>query len=72
MILKELALSLDKIFNRNLALSWYKTGLQIGNLESDINKILITLDITGDVVDEAGNLNSDLILAHHPLIFNSL
>jgi len=72
MILKELALSLDKIFNRNLALSWDKTGLQIGNLESDINKILITLDITGDVVDEAVNLNSDLILAHHPLIFNSL
>jgi dinuclear metal center YbgI/SA1388 family protein len=72
MILKELALSLDKIFNRNLALSWDKAGLQIGNLESDINKILITLDITGDVVDEAVNLNSDLILAHHPLIFNSL
>ena len=72
MILKELALFLDKIFNRNLALSWDKTGLQIGNLESDINKILITLDITGDVVDEAVNLNSDLILAHHPLIFNSL
>lgn len=72
MILKEFALYLDKIFNRNLALSWDKAGLQIGNLESDINKILITLDITGDVVDEAVNLNSDLILAHHPLIFNSL
>jgi dinuclear metal center YbgI/SA1388 family protein len=72
MILKELALSLDKIFNRNLALSWDKAGLQIGNLESDINKILITLDITGDVVDEAVNFNSDLILAHHPVIFNSL
>lgn len=72
MILKELALSLDKIFNRSLALSWDKAGLQIGNLESDINKILITLDITGEVVDEAVNLNSDLILAHHPLIFNSL
>lgn len=72
MILKELALSLDKIFNRSLALSWDKVGLQIGNLESDINKILITLDITGEVVDEAVNLNSDLILAHHPLIFNSL
>ena len=72
MILKELALSLDKIFNRSLALSWDKVGLQIGNLESDINKILITLDITGEVVDEAVNLNSNLILAHHPLIFNSL
>ena len=72
MILKELALSLDKIFNRSLALSWDKAGLQIGNLESDINKILITLDITGEVVDEAVNLNSNLILAHHPLIFNSL
>jgi dinuclear metal center YbgI/SA1388 family protein len=72
MILKELVLCLDKIFNRSLALDWDKTGLQIGNLESDIKKILVTLDITSDVADEAINTNSNLILTHHPLIFNSL
>lgn len=72
MILNELTLSLDKIFNKNLALSWDKVGLQIGNLEKDIRKILVTLNVTGDVADEAINLDSDLIITHHPLIFNSL
>jgi len=72
MILKDLALCLDKIFNRHVALIWDKTGLQIGNLEKDIKKILVTLDITSDVADEAVSTNSGLILTHHPLIFNSL
>jgi dinuclear metal center YbgI/SA1388 family protein len=72
MILKDLALCLDRIFNRYVALDWDKTGLQIGDPEKDIKKILVTLNITGDEVDEAISTNSDLILSHHPLIFNPL
>jgi len=72
MILKQLVLHLDRIFNKNLALSWDKVGLQIGNLGSDIKKILITLDVTSDAVREAVSKNCGLILAHHPLIFDSL
>ncbi len=72
MILEELALCLDKIFNKNLALSWDKAGLQIGNLDSNIRKILVALDLTSGAANEAINLNSDLIVAHHPLIFNSM
>ncbi|HJX01694.1 MAG TPA: Nif3-like dinuclear metal center hexameric protein, partial [Candidatus Humimicrobiaceae bacterium] len=72
MILKDLALCLDRIFNRRIALDWDKTGLQIGDQEKDIKKILVTLDITADEADEAVRTNSDLILSHHPLIFNPL
>ena len=72
MILRELALCLDKIFNKNLALSWDKVGLQVGDLGSDVKRILVTLNVTSDVVDEATSLNSDLILTHHPLIFNPI
>ncbi len=72
MILKDLALCLDRIFNRHIALDWDKTGLEIGDAQKDIKKILVTLDITGDEADEAVTTNSDLILCHHPLIFNPL
>jgi len=72
MILKDLALCLDRIFNRHIALDWDKTGLQIGDGQKDIKKILVTLDITGDEADEAVTTNSDLIISHHPLIFNPL
>ncbi len=72
MILKDLASCLDRIFNRHIALDWDKTGLEIGDPEKDIKKILVTLDITGDEADEAVRTKSDLILTHHPLIFNPL
>jgi GTP cyclohydrolase I len=72
MILKELELYLDRVFKKNLALSWDKAGLQIGNLRNDIKKILVTLNVVDDVVNEAAALKSDLILSHHPLIFDPL
>ncbi len=72
MILKELVSYLDRIFNRDLALSWDKAGLQVGDLDSDIKKILITLNVLNDVVEEAVNMKTDLILTHHPLIFTPL
>lgn len=72
MKLKELAVHLDKIFNRSLALEWDRAGLQIGNLDKDIKKILVALDLTSGTVDEAINSGSELIITHHPLIFNSI
>ena len=72
MILKNLALNLDKIFHKNLAYTWDKVGLQIGRSETEIKKILITLDIDDDVIGEAVNTGSNLIISHHPLIFKPL
>jgi dinuclear metal center YbgI/SA1388 family protein len=45
-------------------------GILIGNETDNINKILISLDITGDVIKEASENNIELILSHHPVIFN--
>jgi len=72
MILGELSSCLDKVFCKNLAMSWDKVGLQIGNLESDIKKILVTLNVTDVVAGEAASLETGLIVAHHPLMFNSI
>ncbi len=72
MILKDLTLYLDKIFHKNLAYKWDKVGLQIGRAEAEIKKILITLDIDDDVIEEAVNAGSNLIISHHPLIFEPI
>jgi dinuclear metal center YbgI/SA1388 family protein len=72
MILKELVFHLDRIFNKELALSSDRVGLQIGNLDSDIKKILVALDVTRDVAEEAADKKAGLILSHHPLIFTPL
>jgi len=72
MILGELSSCLDKVFCKNLAMSWDKAGLQIGNLESEVRRILVTLNVTDAVADEAASLGAGLIVAHHPLMFNSI
>lgn len=72
MILKTLVEKLDSIFQKKLAFEWDNVGLQVGNLDKDIKKILITLNLDHSVVNEAVNSRVDLILAHHPLIFNPI
>lgn len=72
MILKKLASSLDEIFHKSLAADWDRVGLQIGNEKRDINKILVTLDLDDEAIEEAVSNNADLVISHHPIIFDPL
>jgi dinuclear metal center YbgI/SA1388 family protein len=47
-------------------------GLQLGNAQDDFKQAIITLDITEEILDEAINRGSNLIISHHPLIFHCL
>jgi dinuclear metal center YbgI/SA1388 family protein len=49
-----------------------KIGLQLGTLQKDVYKVLIALDVTDEVVDEAIHEQVDLIIAHHAIIFRPL
>ena len=52
--------------------SYDNCGLLYGDVEHEITQALITLEITEAVVDEAIATGSNLIIAHHPLIFKGL
>lgn len=52
--------------------SYDNSGLIYGNAVDQIKGLLISLDVTEEVMDEAENLGCNVILAHHPLIFGSL
>lgn len=47
-------------------------GLAIGTLNKAVSKVLVTLDVTHEVVDEAITQGCELIIAHHPPIFMKL
>lgn len=47
-------------------------GLQIGSLDRELHKVLVTLDIREQTVKEAIENRVDLILAKHPIIFRPL
>jgi dinuclear metal center YbgI/SA1388 family protein len=47
-------------------------GLMVGQRETAVTGVLICLDVTEPVIDEAIQLGYNLIVSHHPLIFNGL
>ncbi|WP_433743191.1 Nif3-like dinuclear metal center hexameric protein [Falsibacillus pallidus] len=47
-------------------------GLQVGQLNKPVKKVLVALDVLEEVVDEAIEMRADLIIAHHPPIFRPL
>lgn len=47
-------------------------GILVGNKEQETTKVLVALDITKDVVEEAKSMGAELIISHHPVIFNPL
>ena len=52
--------------------SYDNSGLIIGNNQNKVNSVLICLDCTEKVVDEAINKNINFIISHHPIIFKGL
>lgn len=47
-------------------------GLLVGRADAAVDKVLVTLDITHEVIREAVDLGAQLIVAHHPVIFHPL
>jgi dinuclear metal center YbgI/SA1388 family protein len=72
MILSEIIKFLDIILRKELAFETDNSGFLIGRPDKDIKKILIALDATDEVADEAVELQAGLLLVHHPLIYDSL
>ena len=56
----------------DLAYEWDNCGLQVGTLNNKVEKVLVTLDITKNVVKEAIKNKVNFILSHHPLMFKPM
>lgn len=58
--------------NPSLAYEGDPIGLHVGTLNKIISRVLVTLDVTPEVIQEAIDTESELIIAHHPPIFRKL
>ena len=72
MKVKDVTNYLETIAPLQLQEEYDNAGLIIGNGDDQIKGVLICLDITDEVLNEAVNTNCNLIIAHHPLIFTGL
>lgn len=55
-----------------MAEDWDNVGLMLGRRCKAVKKLLLALDITGEVVQQAIAQKADMIITHHPLIFRGL
>lgn len=66
----EIIQQFEKFCSPKLAESWDHVGLQIGNPDKPVHRLMTTLDVRPEVVDEAINNQVDFIFAHHPVMFH--
>ncbi|MBQ3107738.1 MAG: Nif3-like dinuclear metal center hexameric protein [Firmicutes bacterium] len=69
---KEFIQLLNNIAPKEMAEDWDNSGMQINMGAPEVRKVLVALEITGDVIEEATELGVDMIVTHHPLLFNPL
>ena len=64
--------ALNELAPESYAEPFDNVGLLVGNKNDTISKILIALDATEAVIDEAIEKKFDFVIAFHPIIFNGL
>jgi dinuclear metal center YbgI/SA1388 family protein len=62
----------EKFSPLSLQEEYDNAGLLVGNPGDEVSGILVALDITRQVLDEAIEKNCNLIISHHPLIFKGI
>ena len=51
---------------------WDNPGLAVGSESQSISTVLLSVDVTQSVINEAMSLGAELVLSHHPLILRGL
>lgn len=54
------------------AMDWDNVGLLVGDSTKEVSKVIIALDATSQVIDEAILQKADIIITHHPILFKSI
>jgi len=62
--------TMEGLFPPALAEEWDNTGLLVGDVNQNVERILVSLDVDEEVIDEAVHQNVHMIISHHPLIFH--
>ena len=72
MKIKEVVISLEAVAPLSLQEGYDNAGLITGDENADCTSILVSLDATPAVVDEAVKKGCNLIVSHHPIVFSGL
>lgn len=72
MTLSNLLASFEKLWPKESAEDWDRPGLMVGNPSQEINKVLLAVDVTSEVIDQAIQTGCQLLLTHHPMLLRGV
>jgi dinuclear metal center YbgI/SA1388 family protein len=72
MLLADYIAKLEQLWPSVEAEDWDVVGLVSGDLAQNINRVLLTVDVTHEVIEQAKSESVDLIIAHHPLLLKGI
>jgi dinuclear metal center protein, YbgI/SA1388 family len=72
MRVKDIASAIEDFAPLAIQEDWDNSGLCIGSPEQEVHGVLLGFDCTPDLIDEAVSCGADMVVTHHPLIFNGL
>lgn len=62
----------EKLWPIATAEDWDRPGLMVGNPAQEIRKVLLSVDVTAAVIQQAAELDAELILSHHPVLLRGV
>lgn len=72
MTIKDISVFLESLAPISSSESYDNCGLIVGEKSTQVSGVLISLDCTEEIVQEAIDKNCNLIIAHHPIVFKGL
>lgn len=69
---KEIAALLEELSPIKYTCNWDNVGMHVGRLDKEVLKIVVALDIDDAAIAKAVESGADMIVSHHPLIFNGI
>lgn len=61
---------LNELAPVSMKMDFDNVGLLVGEAGREVRRVIVSLDITDDVIDEAASIGAELIVSHHPLFFS--
>ncbi|MDI9440678.1 MAG: Nif3-like dinuclear metal center hexameric protein [Firmicutes bacterium] len=71
-LIQDVCCAMETLAPLECAYDWDNVGLLVGRSDKPVSSVLVTLSVTNEVVDAALGQGSNLIVAHHPVIFRPL
>ena len=72
MKIKELTSFLEQKYPLGSQADFDNCGLITGNANDEITSVLVSLDCTEEIIDEAISLGANMVVSHHPIVFRGL